>query len=405
MNRTKSKYSFGALLRQFLLTVLFFAYLISNTITMSLDVNIFEIGNYEIWLLLFLFLSLVFAVFLPKNTVRDKGNNSFLFFCSLLVIFSFIHAPFVKVGARIVYAGILCYLPCYIAFKRITNEKLLHNLSFLLWFFSVLLLGVYSLSIASFTSLYDNEKVLSSSYILLYLFPVITLVSKKKMQILFAILILLVLLFSNKRGSLVAGGIAILIYFVVDFLFINSNKNNKIWRFSLVAVVIVTGYSAIGSFMESSDLFLLNRLTSIGEDEGSGRIDIWNGVVNGFSSSSSFELFFGHGLEATRVVTGGDTAHNDYMEILYDYGLLVFIVYLSFVFYLLKHSYYLIKVKSTLAPSYMASVLLFLIPSFYSHIVIYPQYFLLFCMYWGIEKSLENDYNQLHIININSKHQ
>ena len=225
------------------------------------------------------------------------------------------------------------------------------------------------------------------------------------MQILFAILILLVLLFSNKRGSLVAGGIAILIYFVVDFLFINSNKNNKIWRFSLVAVVIVTGYSAIGSFMESSDLFLLNRLTSIGEDEGSGRIDIWNGVVNGFSSSSSFELFFGHGLEATRVVTGGDTAHNDYMEILYDYGLLVFIVYLSFVFYLLKHSYYLIKVKSTLAPSYMASVLLFLIPSFYSHIVIYPQYFLLFCMYWGIEKSLENDYNQLHIININSKHQ
>ena len=146
MNRTKSKYSFGALLRQFLLTVLFFFFLISNTITMSLDVNIFEIGNYEIWLLLFLFLSLVFAVFLPKNTLRDKGNNSFLFFCSLLVIFSFIHAPFVKVGARIVYAGILCYLPCYIAFKRITNEKLLHNLSFLLWFFSVLLLGVYSLS-------------------------------------------------------------------------------------------------------------------------------------------------------------------------------------------------------------------------------------------------------------------
>lgn len=389
MNANRN-YLSSAFIKLLLLIVPLFGFIISYMIAMSSDAHLFKIGEPTIWLAVFFLLSIIVLITTPRGRIGSNVNNSYVLFVVTILFLSFLQAPFVSVGSRYVYIGFLCYLSCYLSFKEITSfDPTLRGFPVLLWMLFALIIYVFiSTRIQSLTG-FGEEKVFSTAYIVLYLFPILMVLSNNRMRIIGTLIVLISLFFSNKRGAVVAGSISVISYFIINRLFISPKRNNRIWPI----VSVVLGLCAVLIFfnylIESSDLYIFNRLSSIADDEGSGRKEIWGYVIAGIQDSSPMELLFGHGLESVRAITFGSTAHNDYLEVLYDFGIIAFIIYISFISVLLGHAVKLIKNKSYLAPAFFSSVFLFIIPSLYSHIIIYPQYFLIFSMFWGIEMGLE----------------
>ena len=83
------------------------------------------------------------------------------------------------------------------------------------------------------------------------------------------------------------------------------------------------------------------------------------------------------------------TAHNDYLEVLYDFGIIAFVLYVSFVVQLLKMCRRLIAMKSEYAPAIGASLAIFFVNSMVSHIWIYNQYLIIFALFWGFINAVE----------------
>ena len=389
---TKKIFNFSTSKESIFLCIPLFCFLISTmeAMTNNVNINIIRIGNSTIWLVAFLVTSIIV---LNKNLhykVSKKFNNAYIILVCYIMLMSLLYIPFDEVGSRQVYVGLICYLTCFLSFRNLSiQDKLQQGFTQFLWACLIILIFIFISSRTQLVSLFDEDIVLSSAYIILYLFPITMLFSDKKMKLIYAGLVLLLLFFSNKRGAVITGFVSVLSFFVVNMLFIQNKKGRKILPTVSVFIGLYVIYLLIYKLIESSDLFIVNRIALTLDDEGSGRVEIWKAVLSGFEGSSVFELLFGHGLESVRGITGGSTAHNDYLEILYDYGIIAFLIYISFIFILFTHSIQLIKNKSHLAPSFFSSFLLFSLPSFFSHIVIYPHYFLTFSMYWGVVVGLE----------------
>jgi len=149
----------------------------------------------------------------------------------------------------------------------------------------------------------------------------------------------------------------------------------------LVLGLIIIGLSEsyLTSLFENNILF--SRLQRLGQDGGSGRISIYEEIFNSLESSSFFQLLFGHGYNSViKITTEEVTAHNDFLEILYNYGIFAFFIYLLIHYQLLKKTIYCLKKRNTYAFSMTYTYVIFIILSSISHIIIY-QYFLILIPY------------------------
>ncbi len=77
--------------------------------------------------------------------------------------------------------------------------------------------------------------------------------------------------------------------------------------------------------------FLVQRIQSIAEEDSSGRNTIFANLFNVWVNSDSFlNLLFGHGFGSTVFLSGtGNRAHNDWLELLTNFGLLGVSIYLT----------------------------------------------------------------------------
>lgn len=80
----------------------------------------------------------------------------------------------------------------------------------------------------------------------------------------------------------------------------------------------------------------------------------------------------------------GTSAHNDILEVLYDFGLLGLLLYLIIIINLCKKALYGIQKKIKNYDAFAASLVLFLVISMFSNLIIVPTYFFLLCQFWGI---------------------
>lgn len=138
-----------------------------------------------------------------------------------------------------------------------------------------------------------------------------------------------VILLAAKRSIFMAYTLCIALYVFYILLFSNRNKtiSNKSKYFILLMLVI--GAYIILSFGNDNLDYLLNRFSNIEKDGGSGRDEVYATIINAFENSDLLQILIGHGYQS--VVTTFDIgAHNDLLEILYDYGILSVIIYIVF---------------------------------------------------------------------------
>ncbi len=244
----------------------------------------------------------------------------------------------------------------------------------LLWVFAIMYVAYVLMYAKIFLELLSSGEIIQMvvSYYTLYMLPLLLLTAGKKTRLIFIFITLLVLTTSMKRGGLVAFAGGMVVYGVVYML---TAKRISRW---VVAGAIAVGALLAGLFVyigTSDEANVVERFESSESDEGSGRFDVWSHTWSMIENSDFLPLVAGHGynkVEEDSLL--GLSAHNDLLEITYDYGLVGLALYLAACLSLVGFVLRLIKRKSAQAPAAAMLLAVYGALSMISHIAIYPWF-------------------------------
>lgn len=221
---------------------------------------------------------------------------------------------------------------------------------------------------------------LGIAYLPLFLTPLL-LLNNNKISWLCFVVIAYIIVDSGKRGGLVALLLSLVIYYASISRFVS--KKNKILLISFGLIVTLISAFFFSDFFLTSEY--VDRLLHGSEDSdySSGRFLIYSDVISKYFDSDFIHWFLGHGLGSVAKYSKFDTtAHNDFIEAIFDFGIIGFIsyvyFYVTFLLQTLKIPNKEIKLKGVFV--YTLSLAFFI--SSFSHIFIY-QYLCLFTFTWG----------------------
>ena len=250
------------------------------------------------------------------------------------------------------------------------------------------LIGVY-LYILFFRNEYAFAGIyasLNASYFFITLLPCILFATYNHWLKSFAIFAVAAAVFSSmKRGGIIALILSLLMYYAINAFVKGKSSKRKNRLLKISSVLLVSGVLIILfiQFDSATGGYIVDRFKSISDDEGSGRLGIYMEVVDKIRQSDFMPFFLGHGRLAVEKVTAyGMPAHNDFLEIFYDYGVIMFALYCIYHICLISSILKLTIQKSIYAPVMAMSYISFFIFSMVSHVFLY-SYFLFFIMLWG----------------------
>ena len=306
-----------------------------------------------------------------------KFIRSYVVFYLIVVSLSFVHAMvrpqgillFVKMSLAPLA---ICALYGYI--KKHTLQKL--EICFLTILFLGLSWYIFSSRSAMFVLSGNTETVSSSAYLLLFLLPFIYSINNRYIKIIGVLIVATALFLSFKRTGFISLILSMVVYL---FSVWHQNKSTILKRLIIILTLIGIGIIVKPYF---DDSMIVSRLLSISEDGGSNRDVVYNDVWNLIQNMSSSELLFGNGWNA---VAEANTlsAHNDFLEIVYDQGLIATLAYLYFLLHLFKFAYIKFRHNDKIAAPIIGSIAIFAVNSTFSHIFLYPIYMLSFAAFWG----------------------
>ena len=285
----------------------------------------------------------VYANVYYKFPVYFKALNVLLLMFTIYGVLLLINGEqlFVQVSMRevantrflkLIYKSLL---PIY-AFYVFTRKGLLTEQTMKFMFFVFLALTVRSFIKTEESMLREAQEVDSSAeeftnnvaYTFVGLLPALVLFHKKPIiQYLCLAVCGYFIILGMKRGAMLSGGICLL-----WFLAANIKKAPKKRRWIIVVVsiiVIVVGVYFIQRMMETSNYFQY-RIEQTNAGESSGRDELYATFYNHFiEEDNPFRFLFGYGASATLKI-GENFAHNDWLEIATNHGLLGLMVYLVY---------------------------------------------------------------------------
>lgn len=174
----------------------------------------------------------------------------------------------------------------------------------------------------------DAEMVNNVGYIFLSIMPLLAFYSRKKI-IMYAGLVYLAvfILLAMKRGALLIG--VVIVLWMIYSTLKESKGIRKIGTFLLTLFLFFLLVSFARELLSTSDLFNA-RIENTMEGDSSGRDYIYSTLWNHFLYDSTIlQQLFGNGAEAT-VRIAHIHAHNDWLELMINQGLLGIIVYLVY---------------------------------------------------------------------------
>jgi O-antigen ligase len=252
--------------------------------------------------------------------------------------------------------------------------------------------------LAYFYIFYSYEKAMNITgfnlvyYVLLFL-PFVLCIKRYKIKAVCLFLITLSIIISLKRTAIIAFLLALLIFFIVDY-FVKGRRREKKYYLTVSAlftfIVVAFFYNLV---LETFNLDIVMRLQNLDVDGGSGRDIIYSSVWANQLNSTLGEWILGRGYNGVSLTEAAgmyssafisSAAHNDFLEVLYNHGILGLLLYIMFWFKLLILGKNLIKVKSELAAPFAASIIMFFLFSMFSILILYPRYFLYLVIFWAI---------------------
>ena len=281
------------------------------------------------------------------------------------------------------FLWILIYLFFYVIAKRVPSLEQLF-----IFYFSSLALFSGVVFIINFQLVNTSNSItpLNTIYYPLLLLPWLIVQRKKSWHFVGMLAIAVLVLFSLKRTAVFAFGASVIAYFYT-FQAIKSSLKGRLIIFFGVIIVFAVGIIGFNYFEETTNYALSKRMDREALSEGSGRVDIYKDTVTLIENSTFADGIVGHGSNAVEAKLG-ISAHNDWLEVLYDYGLGGLIIYALLHLSLIVKTRKLIYNKSIYASAFAVSYMLFFVISLTSHLIIYPTYFIFLTAFWGMINGL-----------------
>ncbi len=207
------------------------------------------------------------------------------------------------------------------------------------------------------------------AYYPLFLLPILMLHPWKSIRYLSVIIVMVVLFSSIKRGGLLAFALGILIYL---FAQANVSREKKIRAYVSLIIALTLLLVAFIWLGTQDGVYIFERFMNIQNDGGSNRDIVWNITWNMIMQSDLINFLLGHGANA--VVRDSHlflSAHNDILEVWYDYGLIVLLLLLIACYKWLSTSFHLQKQHHYIAPSMLMLGGIVAILMMISHVIIY----------------------------------
>ena len=161
----------------------------------------------------------------------------------------------------------------------------------------------------------------------LMLLPMLFLIKKDWLKMVFLVFSLFFLIMGAKRGNILA---AIIPMGLFVWYMLKDSRHSVGKTFVVVLSVVIVGYMAYNWF--STNDYLMYRLEQTAEGDSSERDLIYANAWHTWWDSDNFiNQLFGYGYDATIHVPSmeGSRAHNDWLEILVDFGLFGIVFYVS----------------------------------------------------------------------------
>lgn len=168
----------------------------------------------------------------------------------------------------------------------------------------------------------------NNSYSILALLPLVCFFKGKKVvKYCFIVIIVFLVIFGMKRGAILCGGIMILSYYYSSFS--KQNQRNKLSNVLGFALIVVTIIFIFNFFLLNNEYFQY-RVDSTLEMDDSNRTIIYKNLWQSFKQEGNpIIILFGHGADGTLKV-GSIHAHQDWLEILTDFGVLGILIYILY---------------------------------------------------------------------------
>lgn len=275
------------------------------------------------------------------------------------------------------------------------------------WYFSLIIkakpllkdyiinFGFWFLILFSFISLYFIPRSLNArglfaslntGYYVLFIYPLAMLNSSGIKKVVSTVLMLIVILLSMKRGGYVAVALAFTLY-----LFF-ATKQSLFKKMLIAGICIGALFYTIPKIDELTYGTLTTRFEfsqNGGDEEGRSAMypKIWEAVL----TSDFIDQIFGHGLNAVKVdnVVDGNAAHNDYLEFLYDFGIIGLMLLLVYQFRLFLITWRSHKYKIQFYSSNFAFSIIIVL-SMVSIVYAY-YYFLVIIPFWCIINRIQKE--------------
>ena len=290
-------------------------------------------------LLLFLLLSLYYiGVVLLKYKISRSFKCISLFFAVL-----FIYGLFLLFSKDVLYATgnvvprfeylksvMLSFGPVYACY-HFSKQHTLTASSIRIWVYVYIVVATLSFLNTQYNvmALNDTDAVTNNmAYSFVALIPTVFLFDKKPVfQYLIIGYCLIFILLGMKRGAILIGVLSLL-YFIYYALSQQSKKykfSSALFTLLLIAVLLYV----INDMVSSNDYFM-SRVESTVSGDTSGRDELYSAYLNHFLTEQNFVNFiFGHGANGS-IRIFYDYAHNDWLELAINQGILGLFLYLLY---------------------------------------------------------------------------
>ena len=223
-----------------------------------------------------------------------------------------------------------------------------------------------------------KEMTNNMGYLFVALMPTIA-VFKDKVRIQYGILILCMafIMMAMKRGAIIVGTIMLIYILYFNYKYNKNVSKRKVIVFSLF--IIVAAYFITEYMLESSDYFM-SRIEQTKEGNSSGRNALYERYWNHFKNETDIlKYLLGNGANATLGI-GVNYAHNDWLEIAIDEGVLGLVIYCIYWFCFWR-TIASIKYNMTAKLVLMLTFISFLIMTVFS--MSYTEYSIYSCSVFG----------------------
>lgn len=252
---------------------------------------------------------------------------------------------------------------------------------------------IMACSIVVYAALFTQVKIfsagrgiplVSTAYYTLFFLPFAFLSKNKIIKWGGTVLVLYTLLLCMKRTGFIAFIAGIAVYYLIEF----KSAPKGSWKRLIVVLGGLVAFVAIYFFIMQNTrgtYSVIDRLLSTGQTSNEGREEVWPATINMIKHSNILEWIFGHGFDT--VIEDSPlqlSAHCDFLEVIYDYGVCGMILYIGFYKRLWKGFVKLYRSGSELAAPMGFTFVVSFVVSLFSHLIIFPTYFLGFCLFWGL---------------------